>query len=77
MTALTEKIYDEALDLPMESRVELVDLLLGSINLPVDQDIQQAWLEECHRRRNRMLSGEDTPLPADTVIAEMRKRLRK
>ncbi|MCF7817502.1 MAG: addiction module protein [Kiritimatiellales bacterium] len=74
MTALAEKIYDEALDLPTDSRLELIDRLLGSVNLPVRQDIQQAWLEEAHLRRNRMLSGEDKPIPGGEVFAEIRKR---
>ena len=74
MTALAQKIYDEALDLPTNSRLELIDKLLGSVNIPVRQDIQQAWLEESHRRRNRILSGEDKTIPGDGVFNEIRKR---
>ena len=74
MTALAQKIYDEALDLPTDSRVELIDKLLGSVNLPIQKDIQHAWLEEAHRRRNRMLSGEDKPISGNEVFAEIEKR---
>lgn len=74
MTALAEKIYDEALDLPTDSRLELIDKLLGSVNLPVDPDIQQAWLDEAHRRRDRMLSGKDTPIPGEEVFKKIRAR---
>lgn len=77
MTAMAEKIYDEALDLPTDSRLELIDRLLASVNLPVDDEIQQAWLEESHRRRNRILSGEDTPIPGEEVFKKIRKRFNR
>ena len=75
MTVLAEKIYDEALELPTESRLELIDKLMGSVNLPIIGEIQKAWLEEAHQRRSRMLSGEDQPIPGEEVFREIRKRL--
>jgi putative addiction module component (TIGR02574 family) len=74
MTALAEKIYDEALDLPTDSRLELIERLMVSVNLPVKEEIQQAWLDEAHRRRNRMLSGEDQPIPGEEVFNRIRQR---
>ena len=34
MTAITEKVLDEALDLPADERLSLVDRLIASLNLP-------------------------------------------
>ena len=50
MTALAEKIYNEALDLPAEDRLSLLDKLLHSSNLSTQADIDQAWIKEVERR---------------------------
>ena len=41
---------------------------------PIPEEIEQAWLKEAHRRRNRMLSGEDQPIPGEEVFDEIEKR---
>jgi hypothetical protein len=50
MTALAEKIYNEAWDLPAEDRLSLLDKLLRSSNLATQADIDQAWIKEAERR---------------------------
>jgi hypothetical protein len=50
MTALAEKIYNEALDLPAEDRLTLLDRLLHSSNLSTQADIDLAWIKEADRR---------------------------
>ena len=46
MTALAEKIYNEALDLPTEERLTLLDRLLHIGSIGTYPEIDQAWCKE-------------------------------
>ena len=70
----TARLIDEAMDLPVEERIHLVDSLLLSLN-PVDKSIEAAWLEVAERRRDDMLSGRVQGIPAEEVFAEVRRRV--
>lgn len=39
MVAITKKIYEQALDLPIDDRLALIDKLLYSTNLPTQDEI--------------------------------------
>lgn len=75
MTALAEKIYNEALDLPAEDRLTLLDRLLHSSNLSTQKDIDQAWVEEAERRDRQIDNGTATLIPGDEVFAKINARL--
>ena len=57
MTEFTEKIYEQALDLPLDDRVQLIDKLLQSTNLPTQLEIDQAWSNEVERRDQQIERG--------------------
>lgn len=66
MPNLTEKAYEQALDLPLDSRIALIDKLLMNTNLPTRANIDQAWLKEIESRfqqfergQIKFLSGKD------------------
>ena len=42
MTALAEKIYEQAIVLPIEDRLSLIDKLLINMDLPAQNDIDIA-----------------------------------
>jgi hypothetical protein len=75
MTALAEKIYNEALNLPAEDRLTLLDRLLHSSNLSTQEDIDQAWVEEAERRDRQIDEGTATLIPGTEVFAKINARL--
>lgn len=74
MTALAEKIYNEALDLPTEERLSLIDRLLHISNIPPRSEIDQAWSEEIERREQQVENGTATLIPAEEVFAKLKTR---
>jgi hypothetical protein len=74
MTARTEKIYKEALNLPAEDRLTLLDKLLHSSNLSTLADIDQAWIEDAERRDRQIDEGTATLIPGDEVFAKINAR---
>ena len=77
MAELAEKIYEQALDLPIEDRLTLIDKLLFSTNLPTQSDIDQAWSTEVERRCEELDSGKAKLIPGEEVFTKIRKRFAK
>ncbi len=74
MSVLADKIYEQALVLPTDDRLKLIDKLLHSTNLPTRQDIDDAWALEVERRANDLESGKSRLIPGDEVLDKIRKR---
>jgi putative addiction module component (TIGR02574 family) len=77
MIKLAETIYEQALDLPIEDRLILIDKLLISTNLPTQNDIDQAWSKEVERRAQGLDSGKDRLIPGEEVFEKIKKRFSK
>jgi putative addiction module component (TIGR02574 family) len=57
-TALPARdIYDAALGLPEADRLDLASRLLESVEGPIDDDWDEAWLAELDRRERAARSG--------------------
>lgn len=76
MTALAEKIYGEALDLPSDERLGLIDRLLESIS-PTVRSIQDAWIEEAEKRLTEYRAGNIQAIPGEEVFRKIHNRLNK
>ena len=50
MSRAAAELLSEALKLPTEARAALVDSLLESLDVEVDEDAEQAWREEIQQR---------------------------
>ena len=50
MPVVAKKVFDEALSLPTEARMSLVERLLASLNLPTQPEIDRLWAEEAELR---------------------------
>lgn len=74
MVALAEKIYEQALDLPIDDRLILIDKLLISTNLPMQEDIDQAWIVEIERRSQELDKGKAKLIPGEEVFDKIKKR---
>ncbi len=75
MTALATQLADTAMQLPSEERVALVDLLLKSLNIPTQQDIDTLWANEAEKRVQDIASGTVQALDGEQVFREIRQRL--
>ncbi|MBN2703702.1 MAG: addiction module protein [Pontiellaceae bacterium] len=76
MTVLAEKIYGEALDLPSDERLGLIDKLLESLS-PTTQSIQDAWIAEAEKRLAEYRTGEVSSISGEEVFQKIHDRLNK
>jgi len=77
MTAMEKKVFEKALSLPVEARVELVDQLLGSLNLPTQEKIDRLWAREAERRVSEIEGGKVRLVPGERVFANIRGKYRR
>ena len=71
-----EKVTAEALTLPHESRAELAEILIQSLEEKEDEEIRSAWLAEIRRRDQEIRYGSSVTKPASMVLKEAREQLR-
>ena len=74
MPNLANKVFDEALLLPADARIDLIERLLASLNLPVKEDIERLWAEEAERRIGQIDQGEVELIPGDEVFDRIRAK---
>ncbi len=77
MPAAIEKVLAEALSLPAEARIDLVEKLLESLNLPIREEVDRLWAEEAERRVSQIDKGEAEIIPAEEVFPRIREKYRK
>ena len=70
-----EKLYQDVLALPAETRVELTERLVASLADAVPVEIQRAHLDEIRRRVAQVESGEVKLIPGDEALARVRNVL--
>lgn len=71
------EIKNSALELDEKHRAELAKRLIKSLDKHVDEDIDQAWIDEVRRRKEEIKSGKVTPIPGDQVHKDVRNLLNK
>ena len=74
MTRIAEKIYEQALDLPIEDRLALIDKLLHSANLPTSTEIDQLWIREVKRRCRDVDEGKSNIIQGEDVFRKIEKK---
>ncbi len=77
MTAITDRVTEEALSLPADIRLNLVEKLITSLNLPIDKDIDRLWAEEAERRISKIEAGEVKLVPGEEVFSKIRAKYGK
>ena len=77
MTVAANKVFDEALSLPSDARMSLVEKLLTSLNLPTHADIDLLWAEETERRVSQIDQGEVALISGDEVFAKIRRKYQR
>lgn len=74
MGTATDRVTDEALSLPADARLSLVEKLLSSLNLPIDAEIDRLWAEEAERRVSQADAGTARLIPGEEVFSKIRSR---
>lgn len=74
MDAVTDRVTEEALSLPADVRLGLVEKLLTSLNLPIGNEIDRLWAEEAERRVTQLEAGEAKLVPGDEVFSKIRTK---
>jgi len=70
----TKALFDEAISLPIEIRMQLVEKLLRSLN-PTQKEIDKLWAKEAERRIEEIKSGKVKTIPGEKVFKRIRNRL--
>jgi len=74
MSTIAEKVVDEALALPADARMGLVEKLLSSLNLPTRPEIDKLWAEEAERRVDQIDRGEVKLISGEKVFERIRQK---
>ncbi len=77
MSINADKVFDDALALPSDARVMLVEKLLKSLNLPTQAEIDSLWAEEAERRVSQIDRGEVKLISGEEVFAKIRQKYRR
>jgi putative addiction module component (TIGR02574 family) len=74
MATTNDRVVEEALSLPADVRLNLIEKLLMSLNLPIDEEIDRMWAEEAERRVSQIDENEARLVPGEEVFAKVRAK---
>ena len=74
MSDVENKVFEEALSLPSDERIGLIQKLLVSLNLPIQAEIDRLWAEEAERRVSQIEQGDVELIPGDEVFTRIRRK---
>jgi hypothetical protein len=74
-----KEIEQELLNLPQAERARLAHRLIVSLDedIPADEGVEAAWLEEVRRRDAEIERGEVQPIPADEAMRQVDEALKQ
>lgn len=74
MNVLAEKVLHEVMEWPADARIDLVEQILASLNLPLRPEIERRWAAEAERRIADLDQGKVELIPGDVVFDRIRKK---
>ena len=77
MAITNDRVIEEALSLPADVRLSLVEKLLTSLNLPIDEEIDRLWAEEAEHRVSQIDEGKAKLVPGEEVFGKIRAKHEK
>lgn len=77
MVTTIEQLAEQAMALSSESRAQLADLLVESLDAQALGRIDQLWVSEAKRRRDEVRSGQVKTIPGPTALQKVRDALRR
>lgn len=75
MSALREKLFQEALRLDEAERAALAGMLIDSIDKDLEEGVEAAWVTEIERRIAELDAGTVETIPWDVVRDGLRRKL--
>jgi len=72
----TNELIDEAVSLPLEKRILIVDSLLQSLNQP-NSEVDKKWNEVAQQRLLEIRSGKIKPIPGEQVFKNIWDKFEK
>jgi len=77
MATTTDRVIEDALSPPADVRLSLVEKLLTSLNLPIDEEIDRLWAKEAELRVSQIEEGTAKLVPGEEVFAKIRTKYGK
>jgi len=77
MATTVERLVEQAMKLPTESRARLADLLVESLDADELGRIDRLWAAEAKRRRDEVRAGRVKTIPGDEARRKVRAALRR
>jgi len=77
MATNVKKLAKQAMSLPTESRAQLADLLVESLDAEELGPIDRLWVAEAKRRRDEVRSGRVESIPGDEALQRVRDVVRR
>jgi putative addiction module component (TIGR02574 family) len=71
MATELNELFREALELTDNDRATLAGLLIESLEMPPDPDVEAAWAAEAERRWQEIESGKVQTIPWEEVKAKL------
>jgi putative addiction module component (TIGR02574 family) len=69
-----DRVIEEALSLPANLRLSLIEKLLESLNQTIDPEIDRLWADEAERRISQIEEGKDQWVSGEEVFARIREK---
>ena len=69
-----DRIIDEALSLPANLRLSLIEKLQESLNQTIDPEIDRLWANEAERRISQIEEGNAQWVSGEEVFARIREK---
>lgn len=76
MATTVEQLARQAMALSAESRAQLADLLVESLEGVDLGRVEQLWVSEAKRRRDEVRSGKVEPIDGEEALRQVRDSLR-
>ena len=76
MATTVDQLAEQAMKLPKESRAQLAELLVRSLEGEELGGIEQLWITEAKRRRDEVRSGKAKTIPGEKALQQVRDSLR-
>lgn len=77
MPMTPEELAQKAMELTTEGRAELADLLVESLGAAQLGRIDRVWLAAAKRRRDEVISGRASTIPASEAVRKVRNALKQ
>jgi hypothetical protein len=77
MSTTVEHLAEQAMNLPAESRAQLADLRVESLDADDLGHIDRLWVAEAKHRRDEVRSGRVEAIPGDEALRQVRDGVRR